>query len=308
MDKRSKRLIALAAEGIREVADEFADELERRPTSGELFEILTWALKSGGEERLSDTHPSNLVALRPRLRKGATRADSSTEDVTDSAVAELNDAVFVAASDFLSQLTDAFKSDTGHPPTLSDLCDLLVEGLHQCGEQLLSDVAPAQVTGVRPEVRKRKRITPKIGDVVAIPAKNGEYFIAVVLTKNVFGTAFGFFEGTSAIKPVSKNSHPPIKPHPVYSDDERIAGGSWKIIGHDEDLLTLFPPEPEVYHYQHEDDPDPLVGPYGSGETASGLLRALTKEEAAELGLLTGEYRQTYMSETLENYLNSKLS
>jgi len=152
-----------------------------------------------------------------------------------------------------------------------------------------------------------KKISAKVGDIVAIPAKNGEYFIAVILVKNPFGVAYGFFKRTSGIKPISIDLHPPVEPHPIYSGDPSMAHGRWKIIGHDERLLSLFPADPEIYHYQHKDKPNPDIGPYGSGETASGKLRPLTKEEAEELGLASGEYRQTYLPEVLEEHLNAKL-
>jgi hypothetical protein len=156
-------------------------------------------------------------------------------------------------------------------------------------------------------VSKQKKITPRIGDIVAIPAGNDEYFFALVLAKNDFGAAYGLFEGTSRLKPVSKNSHPAVNPRPVYSADDLIESDRWKIIGRDEGLLSLFPEEPEIYHRQRADRPNPLLGPYGAGETASGKLRPLTREEAEEIGLLSDEYRQSYLPDTLEKYLNAKL-
>jgi immunity protein 26 of polymorphic toxin system len=307
MDEQRERLIALSAEGIKEVADEFADDIGYRPSCADLFEILTWALRAGDKDKLSDVHTSNIIALRPQMKKRDSRPDSLDRDYTGEAVAELNDAVFVAASDFLQRLVNAFKDATGRLPSLTDICDLLVAGLRQCDDLLLADIIPAQITGVKPEVRKQKKVTPRVGDIVAIPAENGGYFFAVVLDKNAFGTAYGLFEGTSRLKPVSKNSHPAVNPRPVYSGDDFIESGRWKIIGHDESLLSLFPEEPEIYHRQHADRPNPQLGPYGAGETASGKLRQLTREEAEEIGLLSGEYRQSYLPETLENYLNAKL-
>jgi hypothetical protein len=307
MDEQREQLIALSAGGIKEVADEFAAEMVSRPSCADLFEILTWALRAGDREKLSDVHTSNIIALRPQMKKKEGRPISWDRDYTGEAVAGLNDAVFVVASGFLLQLANAFKDATGHLPSLADICNLLVDGLHRCDEGLLDDVTPAQITGVKPEVRKQKKITPRIGDIVAIPEETGEYFFAVVLAKNAFGTAFGFFKGTSRLRPLSINSHPAVNPRPIYSADDFIEDGRWKIIGHDEGLLSLFPEEPEIYHRQHADRPNPMLGTYGAGETASGKLRPLTKEEAEKIGLLSDEYRQNYMPETLENYLNTKL-
>jgi hypothetical protein len=303
----SAQIIALSAEGIKEVADEFAAEMRHRPSCADLFEILTWALRTGDKDKLSDVNTYNIIALRPQMKKRDGRPDSLDRDYSGGAVAGLNDAVFVAASDFLLRLVKAFKDATGRLPSLTDFCDLLVDGLRQCDELLLDDIFPAQITSVKPEVLKQKKITPRVGDIVAIPARNGDYFFAVVLAKNAFGTAYGLFEGTSRLKPVSKDSHPAVNPRPVYSADDLIESGRWKIIGHDEGLLSLFPEEPEIYHRQRADRPNPQLGPYGAGETASGKLRPLTREEAEEIGLLGDEYRQSYLPETLENYLNAKL-
>src|SRR5262245_50994242 len=303
-----KLVIALSAEGIKEVADEFAAEMGNRPSCADLFEILTWALRTGDKEKLSDVHTSNILALRPQTKKRDGRPDSLDRDYTGEAVAGLNDAVFVAASDFLLRLVNAFNDATGHLPSLTDICDLLVDGLRQCDELLLDDITPAQITNAKPEARKQQKISPRVGDIVAIPARDGECFFAVVLAKNAFGTAYGLFEGKNRLKPVSKNSHPAVNPRPVYSADDFIESGRWKIIGHDEGLLSLFPEEPEIYHRQRADRPNPLLGPYGAGETASGKLRQLTREEAEEIGLLSDEYRQSYLPDTLETYLNAILS
>jgi hypothetical protein len=307
MSEQRERLIGLAAEGIQEVSNEFAVEIERAPSIVELFEILTWALRTASGERLSDVHPSNIVALRPRLKKGAISPHASNQGVTPSAVADLNDAAFVAASDLLSRLTGAFKDAAGRLPKLSEFGDLIVDGLHRGDARLLCDVPPTEIAGVKAEVRKHKKINARVGDIVAIPAQNGEFFLAVRLTHNAFGTAFGLFDGTSRPRPISKRSHPSVNPNPIYSGDDLIEKGRWRIIGHDENLLSLYPLDPEIYHYQHEDKPNPLLGPYGSGETAAGTLRALPKEEAEQLGLLSNQYRQTYLPESLEDYLNAKL-
>jgi len=43
-------------------------------------------------------------------------------------------------------------------------------------------------------------------------------------------------------------SHPPIFKYPLYSGMEFINNGRWKIIGHDEGLLSLFPSNPEIFY------------------------------------------------------------
>ena len=306
MDReRNERHVALTAAGLRDISDEFADEMGRRPTSLELFEILTWGLRSCRDDALVDVHPANVIGLAPKV-KGAVRVPRGTDDA-ESAVGELNDSAFVTANDFLSELTGAIRADTGQPPTLDALCAVLVEGLQRCDEHMLVGVSPAQIVGIRTETGKARKIVTKVGDVVAIPAKNGEYFIASVLAKNRFGTAYGLFDGTSRLKPVSASSHPRPKRHPMYSGDRLVASGRWKIIGHDEGLLSLFPAEPEIYHREQVIPGGAEIGPYGSGETAEGRLRHLTLEEAEEIGLLRGDYNQAYLEEDLEDHLNSTL-
>jgi len=299
---------AMAAAGLAEISEEFVDEIERRPSSIELFAILGWGLKSCRDNTLLDVNPANITALKPKVKRGAKRLVSNTDvDETESAVEDLNDNVFVIANDFISELANAIKLDAEQAPTLDELCSVIVGGLHQCDEDLLVDISPAHIVGVKAEIRKQRKIISKVGDLVALPAKNGEFFIACILAKNCFGTAYGFFEGTSKPRPISASSHPPAKQHPIYSDDEFVATGRWQIIAHDKDLLSLFPAEPEIYHTEQLIDDGPEIGPYGSGETASGHLRHLTKEEAEEIGLISGEYNQVYLAEELEDYLNGKL-
>jgi len=305
----NERHFALAATGLSEISEEFFDEIESRPSSLELFEILSWGLKSCRDDTLLDVNPVTIIALKPKIKKGYKQFGSSRDgDEKESVVDDLNDNLFVVANDLISELAKTIKLDTKQAPTLDELCTVIVEGLHRCNEDLLIDISPNQIVGIKTEIRKQaKKNVSKIGDIVAIPAKNGEFFIACILTKNCFGTAYGFFEGTSQLRPISVFLHQTTKRYPIYSDDESVATGKWQIIGHDEKLLSLFPAEPEIYHSDQILDDGLQIGPYGSGETASGQLRHLTKEEAEEIGLLNGEYSQVYLSEELENYLNKKL-
>ena len=215
----------------------------------------------------------------------------------------MNDNTFVIASDFVVQLTDAFKEEEKRPPALAEFCRLLQAGFERAEGVVEKPPLPLKI---KAEVRKKKTIACKVGDLVAIPAQNREFFMALVLAKNQFGVALGFFQGTSIIRSISIHSHPPIEPHPIYTGEEFIETGRWRIIGHDDALLSLFPAEPEIYHYQYQDKPRPGIGPYGSGETISGRLRPLTKEEAEDLGLLTGTYRAVYLPDLLEEYLDRK--
>jgi len=313
--KFHESLITLAVQGLKEIAGEFEDEIGRRPSSAELFEIITWALKSGAGDKLSDVHPANLIALKPQVKKGAGKVSSSTTetDETKSVVKDLNDASFVVAGDLVAALMDGIEKATGKPPSLNELCMLLVEALHHSDDDLLLNSSREDIMNVKPEVKKKGKIVAEIGDVVAIPEEDGGYFIAVILAKNKkYGVAYGFFDGTSKLpQSVSAESHPKVKPHPIYSSDEFIASGRWKIIGHDDDLRALFPAEPEIYYRKQvipgAEKHGEKIGPYGSARTPSGATRDLTKEEAEELGLLNNTYRQFYLPELLEKYLNAQL-
>jgi len=312
MNKAHESHLVSATERLQEVAEEFSDAIGRRPTSTELFEILTWALKSTSDDILADIQLASIIALKPQVKKGAKPFDSwvNTKDMP-SAVSDLNDATFVVAGDFLVELTNAIKQETGQLPTLDALCKSIIEVLHRCDENLLADISPAHITGVKAEVKKQQKIASKIGDIVAIPAKNGEDFIAIILAKNKYGVAYGFFEGTSKLKPVSIHAHPPVRRYPIYSSDEFTQNGRWKIIGHDEELRSLFPADPETYFRKQvipgAEKYGGKIGPYGSGKTATGALRDLTQAEAEEIGLLSGQYRQVYLPEILEKYLNAQL-
>ena len=308
MAEEEKEAATVAAEGLKMLADEFADEVERRPTSAELFELLTWGAKSSGGEFFSDAHPADITLLKPQLRKGARLLETwDARDEDRSALRDLNDAAYVVASDLVGDVSTAVEEQTGEPPTLRRFCEIIVGGLRLCDEGLLSDVRPSDIVAVKADVKKQKRSSAKVGDIIAVPAKNGEHFIGVVLDKNKFGVAYGFFRGTSRIKPVGARSHPPADRHPVYSSDLHMAGGRWKVIGHDEGLLSLFPSEPELYYRKYPDDNNPAIGPYGAAENAAGRIRHVSKEEAEEVGLLSGEYRQVRLPEQVESYLNSKL-
>jgi hypothetical protein len=298
------QLVKLAVKGIKEVAGEFADEIGRKPSTAELLELLLWGLRAGDKEKFSDVQVSNLVTLRPQFAAGSKPSDSAAAAENSSALAELNDATFVAASDFIGELVAAMNSAPGRLPTLPELCDLLVAGLQECGDSLSDG---GQVAGIKAEIRKAKKIKPAVGDIVAIPAANGEFHIAVLLAKNAFGTAFGLFKGTRKPRPISKDPPPPVLLPPLYSDDRQIESGRWLVIDHDDSLRELFPADPEIFHRQHADQPNPALGPHGAGETAAGRLRPLTKEEAEKVGLLRDDFRQTYASETLEKYLNTAL-
>ncbi|MGB0064586.1 MAG: hypothetical protein WBP85_09090 [Terracidiphilus sp.] len=295
--------IELACEGLRNLANEISDEFGRLPSPAELFEVLTWGLKSLSVEPFSDVKVSEILSLNLELKNGASQAAAQSGGSSD-AVDDLDDAAFVAASDLFLDLTKAFKK-RGQRLSKAELCDLLLQAVRQC-EGIVAGIHPADAAKVKLEIRKGKKITGKVGDLVAIPGDGDKFFIAVIVARNAFGTAFGLLRGVNKPRPISHAAPPETEPSPIYSGDDFIEDGRWKIIDHDEKLLALFPSDPEIYHYPDPKDPDSETGPYGAAETASGRLRKLGKEEAERVGLVSKEYQQIYMPDMLEIYLKKK--
>jgi hypothetical protein len=286
-----------AGEELAGFSEEIAPELGGPPRLGELLEVLGWGAQSVGND-LADEPPVPVV-FTPRWRRGAARLDPEI-----SRVGDLSDSAFVDAGDLLSRLAHSLADSRGERPTLSDLADLVGRGLRRAGPGLIADVDPADLSGL--SVSKRpggKR--PKVGDILAIPAADGQSFLAVVVARNNFGTAVGLFDGTHPAKPVSALKHPPIVRVPVYVDDAALVSGRWLIVGHDDGLRKLFPANPEIFYPPRDDRP--ARGPYGSAETVDGHLRQLSEQEAREVGLFDPGFTQSYLWEYLEDRLNATL-
>jgi hypothetical protein len=284
---------------LEEIADESGRELGRPPTSRELFEILTWGLRSTRGEVLADVMPAQVAALEPVLRSGVHGVGG--DEPAD--VQGLNDASFVLATELFADMADAVRKQHGGAPTLATACEILVQALARCDDDMLSDVAPKDVVRIEAERHPDNRgSAPRIGDVVAIPLRDGSHALAVVLADDVFGVAYGLFRPPAPPRPLSRDAHPPVEPHPVYSSDEPVAGGRWRVVGHDKGLVELFP-RPEIFHRPDPDEPD--VGPHGAAETASGELRALSREEAEAIGVLEPDFRQTWEPDALEEHLSA---
>jgi hypothetical protein len=297
---KDERYAVAIEEGLREIVESFTLEIGRRPSLHELLQILTWGLRGAPDDILSDSHPANVSALRPRFTKGR-KTVGSAEGHTSS-VDDLNDSAFSSATEVLAKVARSINADEGKPPTLARLLALITTSLCETGDSLISD-DPSDLAAIQPEVSRRGKTAVRPGDIVAIPAADGEFFTGVVLERNAFGTAYGLFKGKGPLRRFSLGAQPPIMRFPVYTGDESVASGRWRILGHDDELRKLFPQEPEIYHRQQLLAAGPKIGKYGSAETASGKMRDLTHEEADALGLLTGEYQQAYMPEELEQYL-----
>jgi len=142
---------ALAAAGLKDISQEFADEIKRKPSSEELFGILTGALNSMSDDSLSDVNMTDIIALRPEIEMQPDSKPPAGDSA--SAVDQLNDTTFVVATDVLLQLIQAIETESGQLPTLNTLLDLLLEGLHR-GGNILIDISSADIKTIRPELRK----------------------------------------------------------------------------------------------------------------------------------------------------------
>jgi hypothetical protein len=247
-------------EQFQRLVEAFADDIGAAPAFGEVLEILSLAGGSAGFDAK--------LGRRKYRPSGPSR------------VAELNDNAFVEASGLLAMLPD---------DQAPDLLPLV-------RSTAFADVDGARITSIVARISKQKAPKPVVGDIVAIPLGDGRYRLGVVVARNRFGTALGLLRGAvAAPRPVRDGE--PLRP--VYTDDEQVLTGAWPVVGRDEDLLKLFPADPE--HFQ---SPMPHIailntGPFGSAETASGVLRHLDEAEAREVGVLDPDYRSILLSEDL---------
>lgn len=222
-------------------------------------------------------------------------------------VSSLNDSCFVHAGESLRTLCQMIEEESGVKPSLNDLCEILAVSLQGCSGDLLSDVDVQAVEKLTPKVAPHKKVSLKPGDILAVPREKGGYYFVIYITSNRIGEAFGIFEGHRQVPYVSSRWEPvPIK-YPVYTGRALVVSGRWRRIDHREDLLDLFPKSPEIYHSKSDNPSDDQIGPYGSGETATGELRDLTEAEANQIGLIRGTYHQGMLEEQFEKYLQGTL-
>lgn len=222
-------------------------------------------------------------------------------------ISSLNDSCFVHAGECLTTLCQMIEEESGVKPSLNDLCEILAVSLQGCSGDLLSDVDVQAVEKLTPKVAPHKKVGLKPGDILTVPREKGGYYFIIYITSNVFGEAFGVFEGHRQVPYVSSRWEPvPIK-YPVYTGKALVVSGRWRRIDHREDLLDLFPKSPEIYHSKSDNPSNDQIGPYGSGETATDELRQLTEAEARQIGLIQGTYRQVMLEEQFEKYLQNTL-
>lgn len=151
-----------------------------------------------------------------------------------------------------------------------------------------------------------KRTRPRPGDLFAIPRDQGGYYFVVHVASNQFGEAFGILAGHYEA-PMLPNGWiaVPIR-HAVYTGKALVANGRWKCFANRQDVLRLFPQTPEIFHAKSDNQTDPCIGPFGSGEKPSGQLREIGEAEAKDLGL-GRDYRQIMVEEQFERFVRASL-
>jgi hypothetical protein len=285
------------ASGLAEVAAEFADEMGSPPTLAEFLDIVGWAVPTASDAA-ADTFVEPLRFTAYLAGNKRYQADGP------SRVGELDDHLFEDARAEHLVLVDRIHAETGAPVPPQQFAAALLEVL-RTGRITLSDVSGGDIRRLVPDMPKKRGAKPTPGDVVAIPARQGGYHLGVVVAQNRFGTALGLFDGIAAHGRVATDLRRSVRKHPVYTDDGLIKNGTWQITDHDESLLELFPRDPEIYH-QPGAWPSIDTGEFGAAEPAEGPLRLIDADEAREVGLPDGSYRQVYPAAYLQKVLDDQ--
>lgn len=285
----------MLADGIRDVVEAFRQEVGRAPALVELLEVLHHGARTLPDEALSDARPNEIIGFlehpRARLR-------------TIDAVRDLNDVAFVDASEAFNSW---WQEVLGAPMTAAELGASVLGALREGGLSLSGEPAVATIESITPRL-KRAKARARVGDIIAVPAGDGSHYLVVVICRNAFGIGFGLLRGRHTLPTQVAHLGATATGVAVYSDAEAIAGGRWRIVGHDDGLLAHFPADPEIYHRPQPPFPGlPPIGAFGAAETAGGRLRDIDEAEARRVDLLD-TYQQSYLSETLAGELPALLA
>jgi hypothetical protein len=69
VEELNDECFSMATELVAQLCEAFEDEIERKPTIGELCEILTWGIRSCATDILHDINVENLVEIKPKVSK-----------------------------------------------------------------------------------------------------------------------------------------------------------------------------------------------------------------------------------------------
>ena len=263
-------------EGWDELLAEVDDEIGRPPTGAELAELLTWALRAVAE-RVDDLPAAPVV-------------ESARPGGAGSVVPDLGDAAHELATALVS---DAVTLLTGvaERPRARTVLDVLGDAFARA--RRADGVPGGGGWRLRPGP---ERVTPGVGDIVAVPLGGGRQRHVLVVARNRFGTAVAVLEEAGTNGPWRATSR-----RPVYVGTEAVEDGSWPVVGHDEGLLDIVDREPELFFAPFPGRPS--GSPFGSAERPDGSRRDLTEEEARKVGLLDRSYSPAYVPEQLQAWL-----
>jgi hypothetical protein len=281
-------------EHLADLAGDVRAELGRAPTSVELLALLAWGITNLDEDALLDVEPKRVEGLRASYRRDATPAGHESCEVR-----ELNDAPWEQGSSLVAALA------RGERQSLDGLLASLVAAFDASDPLLLSDVGPGDIRRLGARLRRLEHPRPKVGDVFAVPARGGTHFLLLTVAKTQVGTAFGVLGRARLPRLPSKSASAALR-FPVYCDDYGVLNGEWPNVGHEEELLALFPSEPPVFFRPSMDLPGD-VGPHGAAEYPDGELRKLSAAEAQDAGLDRDDFRQLHHSQTLGEWLERRL-
>ncbi|WP_143172608.1 hypothetical protein [Actinacidiphila paucisporea] len=213
-------------------------------------------------------------------------------------MSELSDSMFTDMADILAGSSDVRNGGVMSP---SDFMDVLLSFVNDEGAGLL-DVSGGGVSQLSIAATESVAV-PEVGDLLAIPADDGWYGV-IVVARNRFGVALGIFrevfDSLTSVDPQYSTAYR----FPIYSDDAQVLNGSWELVGHDENLLSAFPGEPEIYHSPIPAWPGRDCGEFGAAETPAGHMRLIDSDEARSVGITSGSYRQSYTGVFLQQSLN----
>jgi hypothetical protein len=288
--------LGAVAEELRKILDEVATDLDGGLTLAEFLHVLAWSLPRTSPELADDiVEPLRLRATLAGNKQYRSQDPPRTGDLPDHA--------FVDVQDWNSDVITRIFRRTGTTVTAVHLAQVWLQVLRD-GTVSFTDVSGTDLRKLTVEPPPKQARRPRAGDVVSIPHLDGGHHLAVVLTSNRIGTALGLFMDRTADHRVGQQLRTRARRFPVYTGDHLIRSGDWQIVDHDENLLALFPSDPPIYHPPHAYQNTGIdTGPYGAAETAGGALTFITKEEAEAVGLTDGTYRQTHLSEYVQQCL-----
>ena len=227
-----------------------------------------------------------------------------------SKVDELNDNCFTLSTELVRNLCSEFATEIGEPPSIDELCELILWGIKSNSSDILRNISIENITEIKAKVTKRKTITPKRGDIIAVPETSKLHHLLIYLGRfGSFGHAYGIILGKYYLKPLKQDWNPKIYPRHIFTGLRFVANGKWKIIASMPQLLEQFPDDPEYFHEKKFHHDNPAIGEYGSAETpyktdgTGSKIRKLSKKEAIKLGISDNDFFQSGMEEITESFL-----